>query len=86
MSRYGSRETVTAVSFTLFMTEMHSDAGTRVFGIGEVRQKNALIRNIDYPCLGQHMAWWFSERYDEVSRWTGQLTEIPGDTVITQSV
>ena len=47
MSRYGSREIVTAVSFTPFTTEMHLDAGYRVFSIGEVRQNNALIRNID---------------------------------------
>ena len=43
MSRYGSREIVTAVSFTPFTTEMHSDAGYRVFSIGEVRQNNSTV-------------------------------------------
>ncbi|KAH6692790.1 hypothetical protein BKA61DRAFT_281285 [Leptodontidium sp. MPI-SDFR-AT-0119] len=36
--------------------------------------------------IGEHIAWWFSERYDEILRWTGELQDIPGESTMKQSV
>ncbi|KAH9208844.1 hypothetical protein DL95DRAFT_32875 [Leptodontidium sp. 2 PMI_412] len=36
--------------------------------------------------VGEHIAWWFSERYDEILRWTGELQDIPKESTMKQVV
>jgi len=36
--------------------------------------------------VGEHIAWWCSERYDEVSRWTGELQDVPEESTMIQRV
>ncbi|PBP19331.1 hypothetical protein BUE80_DR009929 [Diplocarpon rosae] len=34
----------------------------------------------------EHIVWWFSRLYDEISRWTGELQAIPDQSIMKQSM
>jgi hypothetical protein len=46
-----------------------------------VLDSNSRVFDIDTP-----IAWWFSESYDEILPWTGQLLDIPERSKMSQDL
>jgi hypothetical protein len=82
MLKSGDHQIVTDISFSPDTSETTPVHDYRVFDAGEVNCKLIQIHNTSANTLVQHIAWWFSERYDTVLRWTGALRDIPQESTM----
>lgn len=85
MSQFERHNIVTDITFsTDGDDEMVLDSNTRVFDAQTVNLPDSLQVCQMLTLLSQPIAWWFSERYDEILPWAGQHLDIPPRSEVVQ--